>query len=286
MTNYQALKTTPNEVYGRLYLINEEIKLLKQFFQITKQVKPSKVNTELYSRHMWQKTYEVMVKINLFREKQDLPYLAVPSREPLKNPPSILVYEQLLRILTEIEVIKLVSEIPNIAVPEKKFSNIRVVDSFNFISNISAELDLLLGSSFTPSFVFAQAIRILEDINVILDALNISNDSIPPPKNSNVTPRESYETAEHLMIEVARVQRMTGVSGIDFRALKPENIKPSDVFSMTGIILAELQTIKAYLGLRHALTPTAKRYTDMMPADVEQILGWCIRKVQLIDSIK
>ncbi|MCV6636139.1 hypothetical protein [Candidatus Albibeggiatoa sp. nov. NOAA] len=283
--NYQITKTTPSDVYEKLYIINQEIKILKQFFHVTAQVKPSNITTELYPRHMWQKTYEVLVKINLLREKYGLPYIAVSSREPRKAPPPIIVYEQMLRILTEIKIIKYAFNIPNIEFPVQKFTNIKVVDSFNFISNISAELDLLLGKSLTPSFVFAQAMRISEDINAILDVLDITNDSIPPPKDTNTTPQESYETAQKLMTEVARLQRMTGVNGIEFKELRPEKITPGDVFSMTGILLAELQTIKAYLGLKHALTPVARRYTGIVPADVEQVLGWCVRKVQLIESI-
>ncbi|WP_353570863.1 hypothetical protein [Candidatus Albibeggiatoa sp. nov. BB20] len=285
MTSYQGYKTTPSDVYKQLYIINEEIKLLKQFFRVTTQVKPSKVNIELYSRHMWQKTYEVLIKINLFREKNGLPYIAVSSREPRKTPPPIIVYGQVLRILTELKIIKHALDIPNIEFEEKKFKNIRVVDSFNFINNISAELDLLLKKSLSPSFVFAQAMRISEDINAILDAQNIANNSIPPPKNKNTTPTESYAAAEQLMTEIVRIQRTTNVNSIDFKELKPNKITAGDVFSMTGIILAELQTIKAHLGLKYALTPVAKHYTNILPADVEQVLGWCVRKMQLIDFV-
>ncbi|MEK7991365.1 MAG: hypothetical protein VSS52_010190 [Thiotrichaceae bacterium] len=287
VTNYQGYKTTPNEVYAQLYIINEEIKILKQFFQITTQIKPSKVSMELYPRHMWHKTYEVLMKINLLREKNGLPYIAVSSREPRKNPPPIIVYEQILRILTELKIMKYALDIPSIEITEKKFINIKVVDSFNFISNISAELDLLLGKAITPSFVFAQTMRISEDIHTILDALDITNTTIPPPKNKKATSTESYNTAEHLMTEILRIQRVTGVESINFALLRPENkkIKPSNVFAMTGVILAELQTIKAHLGLKYALTPVAERYTDMQPPHVEQVLGWCVRKIQLIDSI-
>ncbi len=279
-------KITPNEVYEQLYIINEEIKLLKQFFNVEKQIEPFEIRIELYPRHMWQKTYEVMVKINLLREKHNLPYLAVPSREPRKDPAPSIVYGQLLRIITEIRIIKFTLEIPNIDFPEKKFTNTQVTDSFNFISNISAEIDLLLGVAFTPSFVFSQTMRISEDIDSILNALNISDETIPPPKKADATPHEAYETAEKLMLEIVRIQRVIDVASIDFSALKPEKITPSDVFSMTGIILAELQTIKGHLGLKYTLTPTALRYSNMTPGDVEQILGWCVRKTQLIDSIK
>lgn len=287
MTDYQDYKTTPNEVYGQLHLINQEINMLKQHFNITGKATSNQLNTELFPRHLWQKTYEILLKINLLREKHNLPYIAVSSREPHKNPPPIIVYEQLLRIRTELDIIKYFLDIPSIELSSKKFNNIKVVDSFNFANNISAELDLLVGKSITPSFVFAQAMRISEDITFILDALDINNDTIPPPKKPDTTPRDSYETAQRLMKEIARIQRIRGVASIDFKALKPTGeIKPDDVFSMTGIILAELQTIKAYLGLKHALTPVAKRYTNIEPADVEQMLGWCVRKMQLIDLIK
>jgi hypothetical protein len=55
---------------------------------------------------------------------------------------------------------------------------------------------------------------------------------------------------------------------------------------LTGIILAELQPLKAYLQLKHVLTPTAHFYKNKTPAEVKQVLGWSVRKLELIQAIK
>ncbi len=49
------------------------------------------------------------------------------------------------------------------------------------------------------------------------------------------------------------------------------------------MIIAELQTIKAYIGLKHYITPVATTYRDKTPAHVEQLMSWNLRKVSLIN---
>jgi len=53
---------------------------------------------------------------------------------------------------------------------------------------------------------------------------------------------------------------------------------------MTQMVLAELQTIKAYIGI-DTITPGAARYTTKTPAEVDQLMGWNLRKLDLIKSI-
>jgi hypothetical protein len=156
------------------------------------------------------------------------------------------------------------------------------------LNEISAEFDLLNEKPLIPSDALTQAVRISEDINVILDALDIKIVVIPPKKNSGVQPGGAFDNFLQLLVEIRRIQKMIGINGVDFYALKPMNrvVTPSDVFSMGGIALAELQPLKAYLGLKYALTPMAEHYEGIQPADVQQLVGWNIRKLQLIHAIR
>lgn len=51
---------------------------------------------------------------------------------------------------------------------------------------------------------------------------------------------------------------------------------------MTQMIIAELQTLKAYVGLKNYITPAASVYVNKKPADVDQLMNWNLRKIALI----
>jgi hypothetical protein len=50
------------------------------------------------------------------------------------------------------------------------------------------------------------------------------------------------------------------------------------------MIIAELQTIKAYLGIPN-ITPAAAQYQLKTPAEVDQLMSWNLRKLNLIHSL-
>lgn len=281
-----SAEVTPNDVYEQIFKIKEEVNLLKRHFG-TDEIKPVETfKMVLFPYHTWQKTYEILFKINLLREKYHFPIMAIPSQEPIKALMPVHVYEQTQRILTELTLLKFHLNIQE-AVPRiPNFFNKTITDNFNLLNHVSYQLDLLNGTVFTPSLVFAQAIRIYEDIEVLLEALEIKDETIPPPRQVGILPKDTFETALRLLEDIRRVQNLANIEGVDLYAFKTEmTITPSEVFTMTGIILAELQLLKAHIGLRKAFTPIANYYRDRTPADVEQVLGWSLRKMRLIHSL-
>ncbi len=284
--NCIAKEITIDEVYQQAYRINEEIEILKRHFDIDEMIQVAPIYADFTSAHTWQKAYEILFKLNILREKHDLPFLAVSSREPSLNPKPQIVFAQSLRILTEIDILKYQLDITEKTELPPKFSGKTLTDNFNLMNHISYQIDLLTGTSFTPSYVFAQTIRINEDVNTILDVLNIQDNTIPPPKQNNMIPADAFKTALQLLQEIKRLEQLGNIKGIESYPFEQiEKITPSEVFSMTGILLAELQVIKADLGLFHALTPIAQYYENRTPSDVQQILGWSIRKLQLITTL-
>lgn len=282
-----ALDIKPDDVYTQVYLIKEEIETLKQHFHVQKDAEAFELKTKLTPRHTWQKSYEVAYKINILREKLGLPVFASPSIEPRRKIIPLYIYEETQRILVELRIIKLFLGIEQNKVQAlPTFSGKEPTDVFNLFNHISYDLDLLNGVAFTPSNVFSQAIRIFEDIDIILSTLEVVDNTIPPPKKEEVKPTNVFETALELLQEVQRIQRLGNLELIDIHALRPDKeITPSEVFSLLGTILAELQTVKAYLGLAWALTPMAKHYEDKAPRDVQQVLGWALRRTKLVNTL-
>jgi len=282
-----AVEPTPNDVYQKVYQISQEVQMIKRHFHIDNVAEEVNVTITLTPGHSWQKGYEILYKINHFRQKQGLSFISVPSREPSLKFPPMVAYEQAARIITELRILKYYLDITEEVATLPTFTGKVPTDVYNLLSHISSEMDILNGKTLTPSDVLTQAVRISEDINFILEALGIEHTVIPPKKNVGVLPGGSFENFLLLLVEIKRIQGLIGMSSIDFYALKPTNrqITPSDVFSIGGIALAELQPIKAYLGLKYALTPMAEYYENIEPADVQQLAGWSIRKLQLIRSI-
>lgn len=282
----RAVEVTSNDVYTQIYQINEEVNFLKHFFNITQTAQAPEMKAVLLPRHTWQKTYEILYKINIFRQKVGLPFVAVPSREPIQEVTHLHVYEQSLRILTELNLLKFYLGIQDKVASPPAFSGKTVTDNFNLLSHISYQIDLLNGTEFNPSAVFGQAMRIYEDVNTLVEALEIKDDTTPSSKKANSLPADSLAMALQLLQEIKRIQNLAGVEAIDVYAFNlQKNITPTEVFGITGIVLAELQTIKAYLGLKHAFTPLANFYYDKTPGDVIQMLGWSLKKLQLIQSL-
>jgi hypothetical protein len=282
-----AAPPTLDDIYSKTYQVAAEIQLLKNHYNIKEEINVPDVSIEMAPKYNWQKSYEVMYKINVLRDKLELSLVGVPSREPQLELPLQTRYEQMIRILTELQILKEFLDISEtVAVPA--FKNKTPTDVYNTLNRVAFELDLINGKTLTPSDTLSQAMRISEDVNAILDALNVKNSSIPPQKAVDVQPGHVFDTALLLLEEIKRLQKIAGINGIDFYQLKPVNrtITASDVFSIFGIVLAELQQIKAYLGLKYVLTPMAEHYENVRSTDVQQIIGWNIRKLQAIHSLK
>jgi len=287
-SQYTFAEITPTNVYTKLFLIKEEIEMLKRYFNINQERRPFTIHTAVEPHHVWQQTYTILFKINILRRKHGLPMLAVSSLEPSKNPVPQVVYEQALRILTELRILKEHLGITLELFPPPEFKNKTKTDNFNLSNYISYQLDLLNGVYFEPNHVFAQAIRISEDIDTLLDVLEIKHDTIPPPKQEDAMPSDAFDEGLAILAEIKRINDNIEFQTIDFNAIKPDDknqITPSEVFVLTSIILAELQPLKSHLDLKYTLTPMAQRYSNKIPGDTKQILGWSLRKIQLIKDI-
>lgn len=275
-------------VYRECEKIAAEIGIIKNSMNIRQEAKVEKIGTALKNHHIWQKTYEILIKINILREKNRFPIIAVSSCKPVKKLNTFFIYEQTRRIILEIQLVK-----ENLGIEQKVDSSLldetfyvkSNADVYNLLDAISAELDIINGEKFTPRHVFSQAMRILDDINFILDALNIIDTTVPPKKNKDVEPKDVFGTAFELLNVIQSLQAMVAIETTDFYDFKRQNITPKEVFEINLIVLAELQIIKAHLGLRSSMTPPAGYYENKIPADVQQILGWAIRRLKLIKSL-
>ncbi|EIJ42239.1 hypothetical protein BegalDRAFT_1344 [Beggiatoa alba B18LD] len=282
-----AVEITSNDVYGEIYKISQDIQLLKSHFNITQTTKMPDVQVSLSPRHVWQKTYQIMVKIDTLREINGLPPLNVASREPEENTSPLVVYAQTKRLATEIDLLKRYFGVKGVSPLPPSFANKTTTDNYKFLNQLSYEMDLITGTSFNTQQVFAEAMRIHDDISFILEKFELQDKTMPPLLNSDASILQTFRAIQTLLKEIQRIQTRLGLDKIQnsdyiYDAKSASHITETELFGSLGIILAELQPIKARLGLTHLVTPVAKRYKDKNTADILKIVQWNINRLKSV----
>jgi len=284
----QSKVITPSDVFAQTQIIEDHIEHLLNYYNIKfdrqKLKESSKVYIAVKPRDVWQKTYEIMVKINMLRVSHKLPAITPVNMTPVLNLNPDLVYEQTQRILTELKIFEYRSDIDTPRYYTQAFKGKIPSDVFNELGYISTILDKLNKSSLTPSYVFAENMRVLDDIGDILQALDIRDDTIPPKKNPKATPNDTFRIGLKILQKIRELQISVGISFVNFENFNKDSVTPSEVFTITQMILAELQTIKAFLGIKKVTIPASK-YEDKTPVEVDQLMGWNLRKLMLIKSL-
>ena len=285
--NLLAGTITPNEVYSQVMLINKEVHSLLEHYGIKHSDKEqSKIVVNLKPRDVWQKTYEIAVKINILRASYNLPIIEPVNMAPVLHLNPDLVYEQTQRILTELKIFETREGIHIVHTKAQKFSDKVPLDVFVGLTQVSLALDALNGAKFTPSYVFGEQMRVHDDITTILDELNIEDNTIPDKKNREDMPKDVYAKSLKVLDKIKQLQIGAGINFVDFSTFKKEGMRitPNEVYTMTEMIIAELQTLKAYLGIK-SITPPASIYRTKTPAEASQLVGWNLRKLKLIHSL-
>jgi len=283
-----AGEITPSDVYGQVMRIKKEVNYLLDYYKITydekKMERESAVNVNLKPRDVWQKSYEIMIKINILRSQYGLPSISPVNMAPVLNLNPDLVYEQTQRVLTELKIFEYRNGVPMKNFTAKKYTNKTPLDVFNGFSYVSVAMDKLNRSSFTPSYVFAQNMRVYDDLTLIISRLAIEDNTIPAKINPKATPNDTFRTGMRILEKIKQLQILAGIAFVDFSSLDKGKATPSDVFSITQMIIAELQTLKAYLKI-NSITIAAKEYEGKTPVEVDQLMSWNLRKLNLVGNI-
>ncbi len=279
---------TPNDVYAQVVLITDQVHYLLNYYDIeenhSKTVEKGSITTKLKPRNVWQMTYEIMVKINIFREAHGLPTI-----EPVNLPPVLdlnpnLVYEQTQRILTELKIFMIRKGIETPVFELKKFKNKTPLDVYVGLSHVSLYFDKLNGGRFTPSYVFGEQMRLYDDITRLLQALKIEDKTIPKKKKIDAVSEDVFNESMKMLEKIKQLQIGSGISFVDFKEFRNNDVTPGEVYTITQMNIAEFQTLKAYVGIQD-ITPSATKYDTKTPSEVLQLVSWNLRKLNLLNSI-
>lgn len=278
----------PDDVYAQALLIEQESESIRRHFNLARAAVPyAPVQIALQPRHVWQKTYAVLMQISAFRRQHGLLAIMPASREPAAALSAGDNWGQALRILTEIRILKHYLGIPSEFGPAPHLEGKAAKDVYNKFSEIQALWAGLIGGGFTPAQVYGEVMRLNKDIDGVLYQLKIFDSAYPPQKSTEAGAKEALDAAFAVMEEIQRLQRSAGMETADFSAFRQEGeVSPSDVFNMVDMALAELEPIRVRIGLQHTITPPADYYEDKHPADVAQTLGYLANKLRLLKSLR
>ncbi|CAK0781052.1 conserved exported hypothetical protein [Gammaproteobacteria bacterium] len=286
-TPHAEVEITPSEVYAQVLLVERETELVRRF---TKPTAPpptwQSVKADIRPRHVWQECYMVQMKIIAFRRSQGMVALTPTTVEPRRDYDPRLNWAQAQRILTEIRFLRKVMGIPGetgIAPPVK---DKQPIDVYNKLCEIEVQWDDLAGITVDSSLPFAQVLRLNEDVNAIIRKLNILDNAMPPANRPDAKMADSLAEAFLVLEQVQRLQRLAGLEIIDFSPFRrTEGVTANHVFNLICLTLAELQQVKAQLGLIHTITPPATYQENKTPTDVVQFLGYVANKLRLISQL-
>ncbi|MDD1622993.1 MAG: hypothetical protein LUQ11_16070, partial [Methylococcaceae bacterium] len=209
---------TPNEVFSEALQIEKEVDLLKRHYDITGVNPGVSVEADVQFRHVWEKCYVILLKLSIFRRNHGLPGFAPLALEPNLDLNPNLNWAQTQRILSEVMIIKKLLGIPGTVSPATLVQDKRPIDVFNKLEQISYAMDLLNGSPVRPSDVYAEALRVNEDVNSIMRKIGTLDTAVPPARNPNAQPVDSLNAAFVLLNEIQRLQRQLGLDITDFSA--------------------------------------------------------------------
>jgi len=180
---FADINITPSEVYAKALLLEQETLILKQHLQITDTPTTERIIKQvLYPRHVWQKTYFISLKISNFRKQHQFPILNSNSLEPVLSIDPILPYEQIQRLLTEVRILKQRLGISAIATKVKQQHSKTPTDVFNKLHTISLCWDTINRQEVSSNIVFAELMRLYDDVNILLAWLKIEDNTYPPEK--------------------------------------------------------------------------------------------------------
>ena len=272
-------------LYQQSDTLMQEVLIIKKHLGIEKKANSKQIKTKLLTRHTRARAYELFQKLNILRTKNSLPLVEAPNMEPTTELNPKYTYGQLERLLVEVRILKFHLGIKKTIKPSEIKGTKSVTDIYNNLGRVSAELDAINGEAFRPSHVFSESMRIYEDLEAILLHLNINDSTVPSSKLVDLQAKDSYKLALDLLQTLKTLEVQAGLDTIDFYTFERLNVTPSDVYEITQMVLAELQIIKAYIGLNHEITRGAMFYTDKSPSDVAQVLTWLNEKAKLIKNI-
>ena len=285
----EAKELSVDDVYERSLLIEDHLHFLLKHYKVDHiHIKENDflISAKLKPRNCWQKSYELLVKINRLRLAHNLLRIEPIGMEPVENLTVSMLYGMVDRVLAEIVIFE---HRVGLNVPEftiKKVYGKNLLDVYNELSVISNDFDRLNGAPISYSYIYAETMRIYDDLTIILKHLQIKDNTIPEIRKDDASLHDAMKSSLNLLGSITRMQRLVGIDTIEYTEFYKKDKSRSDLYNIVGLIVSELQPLKAFMGLNKSVTPPALSYENKTTADIVQLMSWNYRKFRLIKNLE
>ncbi|MEA2049460.1 MAG: hypothetical protein U9O56_01810, partial [Campylobacterota bacterium] len=265
-----------NDVYSVAIVLHHKIVHLAGEKNINpKYIKPpSSYNKS--PRHVFQKTLEVLEKINKYRKNTNLGEVNVPTY-PSKNITSEDVYFQITRLNKELDILLNHVFCPHIEQLSKRviYKNKTSNDNYFILWSASLAMDELLGRGFSPTDNYEQSLLIIDIVDFLRTSQNIYEDVPKPKKKNRKHPNHVLYATNQLLSKIAKVEKNLWIEPVDVPENPQRIITPTEVYDSLQTVVTELKRIRRRLGIeRFYEAPNIE--TTKTPSDVLQNIEYAI----------
>ncbi len=274
-----TLKKTSNQVFSVSEHILGRLMQYRRLRGIQTPPRKTQMIPGLKSQHVYGKALEIMEKVDVLRQRQNLGPMAVP-RYPLRTITPSEVFDLALRLDNELALIHRQgggeAELWVTSTQVREYEDKRPSDVFLLMQRVSNLLDTILGSEgFTPNDVYREVQVTKQDVQLIAQALG---ETIPaetwsaPDLKPGTEPRVVLEKAGEVVDLIATAKRRAGMfRGRNIAVYPGETVTPSDVFNQVRLIDTELTEFKVFLGIS-GVPDQIQAQKGKTPAHVLQVL--------------
>jgi len=111
-----------------------------------------------------------------------------------------------------------------------------------------------LASVKSPSHVYQNTARIVAEIQLVRQAMNVTDTPRDPGVQVKKKPLHVYSKSLELLEKISRAQIKKGMSAVTIGQIPLKKIIPADVFNATETILKEVRRLKSKLGVTTTIT--------------------------------
>lgn len=275
-----AASKTPSHVFQQTEEIKAEIELIRAAMKATDY--PLEPEYQLLKKpiHVYGKGLEVLEKLSKVQVKLDVSPVSV-GHIPLQRIQPTQVFQLTRQIRTELQKIKAKLNISKNIEPAPFVKGKKPSHVYRNMWAASYMLDALVGA-ITPSDVFRKAQVINDELEMIARHMKVAVNHLKKPKpKSGITPKQVAEQTFKNFYQLANVQSGLGMDKATIQGIELVKVRPSDVFDLANMTLAELVRIKVHLDLK---TPSKEpaHVTGKKPADVLVLMELAGAKVKLL----
>lgn len=228
-------------------------------------------------RHVFQKTLEVLTKINKYRQLNNLGEVNIPIY-PSRSIDSEDVYFNVKRLNSEIGLLLKKIDCPHALGLSvlNNYTNKTSNDSYYEVWLASLAMDELLGKGFSPVDNYKQSALIVDTIMFIRNSQGMYDEIEMPKKKSRKHPNHVLYATNKLLKEISHVEKKLWMQAVDVPQNPQKIITPTEVYDSMQIVITELIRIRRRLGVER-FYEAQEIIESKTPSDVLQNIEYAIK---------